>query len=130
MVKCHPIGCAGLCPRWDFQKFELFHVGSYADFVKIMICVRPRPRKEDVEKITVLTAAMALARHVLVCAVSVLASCSGALAASSSVEAQEAYLIHVHRQPSILGAVGRPLVSRKCQTVPSLPAKGDASARA
>jgi hypothetical protein len=34
----------------DFQKFELFHVGSYADFVKIMICVRPRPRKEDVEK--------------------------------------------------------------------------------
>jgi len=55
----------------------------------------------------------ALARHVLVCAVYVLASCSGALASSSSAEAQEAYLIHVHRQPSILGAVGRPLVSRQ-----------------
>lgn len=67
------------------------------------------------------------ARHVLVCAVYVLASCS--TAASSSAEAQEAYLIHVHRQPSKLGAVGRPLVSRESD-LPLLPAKGDASARA
>jgi hypothetical protein len=72
----------------------------------------------------------ALARNVLVYAVYVLAPCSGALAASSSAEAQEAYLIHVHRQPSILGTVGQPLVSREVCDPPLLPEKGNASARA
>ena len=47
-----------------------------------------------------------------------LASCPVASAASlAATEVQEPYLVHVHRQPSVLGAVGRPLVSGKCQLV-------------